>query len=112
MILSEFGGTALRTDTGSEVFGTDNWGYDDVGSPPELLDRFRRLWGIVHASDALSGACWTQLTDTYQEVNGLLRADRTPKIDIAAARSAVTGRPLRTRLDADTHPTDAQEGTP
>ena len=35
-----------------------------------------------------SGFCYTQFADTYQEANGLLYADRTPKIplrDIAAA---------------------------
>jgi hypothetical protein len=45
----------------------------------------------VHASEALAGACWTQLTDTYQEVNGLLTADRRPKCDPAALRAATRG---------------------
>jgi hypothetical protein len=49
------------------------------------------LWSAVRASSALAGACWTQLTDTYQEVNGLLTADRTPKADLEAFRRATTG---------------------
>lgn len=94
VILSEFGGVALANEaTGNEFsFGTDNWGYDRADSADDLLDRYQRQWAIVHASTGLAGACWTQLTDTYQEVNGLLRADRTPKADIAALRSATRGR--------------------
>lgn len=93
VVLSEFGGVALRTDTGEGArFGTGNWGYDEAESDDDLLRRYREQWAAVHASTALSGACWTQLTDTYQEVNGLLRADRTPKADLEAIRAATKGR--------------------
>ena len=47
----------------------------------------------MHGSTALAGACWTQLTDTYQEVNGLLGMDRVPKVDIEALRRATLGEP-------------------
>lgn len=93
VVLSEFGGIALQTDAGSgAAFGTDNWGYDQASSGDDLLARYRSQWAAVHASSALAGACWTQLTDTYQEVNGLLRADRTPKVDLDAMRAATRGR--------------------
>jgi beta-galactosidase/beta-glucuronidase len=85
VVLSEFGGVALRT--GEEV----GWGYADARSADDLLTRYRDLWAAVHASEALAGACWTQLTDTYQEVNGLLTADRQPKCDPEALRAATTG---------------------
>ena len=88
VVLSEFGGIALRA--GDEQSGA--WGYGDAGSPAELVDRYRALWAAVHASDVLAGACWTQLTDTYQEVNGLLRADRAPKADLAELAAATRGR--------------------
>ena len=92
VILSEFGGIALATDTGGgERFGAANWGYDDAGSPDELLRRYRELWAVVHESTALAGGCWTQLTDTYQEVNGLLTMDRTPKAELAAIAAATRG---------------------
>ncbi len=87
VVLSEFGGVALRT--GQEEAGA--WGYGDVGSPAELVARYRDLWAAVHATDVLAGACWTQLTDTFQEVNGLLRADRTPKADLAELAAATRG---------------------
>ena len=44
---------------------------------------------IVH----FGGGCWTQLTDTYQEVNGLLTADRRPKADIDHLAAATRGKP-------------------
>jgi hypothetical protein len=40
----------------------------------------------------LAGACWTQLTDTYQEINGLLTADRIPKADPSLLRAALRGQ--------------------
>ena len=87
VVLSEFGGIALRAD--DEQSGS--WGYGDAGSPADFVARYRDLWAAVHASDVLAGACWTQLTDTYQEVNGLLRADRTPKADPAELAAATRG---------------------
>ena len=93
MILSEFGGVALATDTDgrSPAFGTANWGYDNAESPDDLLRRYREQWAVVHAS-GLAGACWTQLTDTYQEVNGLLTMDREPKVALAEFDAATRGR--------------------
>ncbi|MEX5720330.1 hypothetical protein [Geodermatophilus maliterrae] len=46
----------------------------------------------MHASSALAGACWTQLTDAYHEVNGLLTADRVPECDLDALRRATLGQ--------------------
>ena len=43
----------------------------------------------------ISGFCYTQFADTYQEANGLLYADRTPKIPIAQIASATCGAPAR-----------------
>jgi hypothetical protein len=36
------------------------------------------------------GYCYTQLTDTFQERNGLYRFDRSPKLDIQRLRKAQT----------------------
>ncbi|MBP0574962.1 hypothetical protein J8J27_30055, partial [Mycobacterium tuberculosis] len=35
------------------------------------------------------GYCYTQLTDTLQETNGLLDAERQPKLPIAALRALI-----------------------
>jgi hypothetical protein len=85
VVLSEFGGIRLGESD-------DDWGYATATSPEDLLERYREQWGAVHASTALAGACWTQLTDTYQEANGLLRDDRTPKVDPEALSRATRGR--------------------
>ena len=51
----------------------------------ELLD-------VVRDLQVFSGFCYTQFTDTYQEANGLLYADRTPKIPIEEIAAAARGR--------------------
>jgi beta-galactosidase/beta-glucuronidase len=89
VVLSEFGGIALHTGTDKPT----GWGYGQAArSPQDLLCRYRDLWAAVHASTGLAGACWTQLTDTYQEINGLLTADRVPKADPDLLRAATCGR--------------------
>jgi hypothetical protein len=39
----------------------------------------------------LAGFCYTQFTDTYQEANGLLFFDRTPKIPVEDIARATIG---------------------
>ena len=36
-----------------------------------------------------SGFCYTQFTDVFQEANGLLQADRTPKVPLERIAHAV-----------------------
>ena len=59
------------------------------------------LTTVVHTA-LFSGFCYTQFADTFQEANGLLRADRTPKIPLAriaectpASRMHITGAAFR-----------------
>ncbi len=85
VVLSEFGGISLDE-------GGATWGYQMVKTPDELLERYAALWAACHASDGLAGACWTQLTDTYQEGNGLLRKDRSPKVAFEKIAAATRGR--------------------
>jgi hypothetical protein len=75
VVLSEFGGLSYTPATGEDWFG-----YSTVGSADELLDKLAELVGAVLDSPALAGFCYTQLTDTEQERNGLLTAGREPKI--------------------------------
>jgi hypothetical protein len=76
LIVSEFGGTTY--DAGREDFWN---GYGAVGSAEELLERYRELVTALLSSPAVAGFCYTQLTDTAQERNGLLTEDRVPKVD-------------------------------
>lgn len=84
MMLTEFGGIACSRDPAT-------WGYARCSNPEELGRRYRELLGVVRELQVFSGFCYTQFADTYQEANGLLYADRTPKFpieEIAAATSA------------------------
>ena len=67
------------------------WGYSAVHGPEELARRYAALLDAVHSMEALAGFCYTQFADTYQEVNGLVRADRTPKFPIEEIRRATVG---------------------
>lgn len=92
VLLSEFGG--VRVDDGAP-----GWGYDAVPDGAALLERYRRLAAAANAA-ALAGWCYTQLTDTFQERNGLLTMDRTPKADPEAIARATRGEPEPARQGA------------
>lgn len=75
VVLSEFGGIWWSSDA------TTSWGYGD--RPHDLDDYERRLRSVVTAArawTAFAGLCYTQWADTAQEANGLVTADRVPKL--------------------------------
>jgi beta-galactosidase/beta-glucuronidase len=84
IVLSEFGGIAVEPDGAT-------WGYSCANGRDDFLERYRALLRVVRALPVLSGFCYTQLTDTYQEANGLLFMDRTPKVSIEALCAATRG---------------------
>lgn len=75
LVLTEFGGIALSSDAAT-------WGYARADGPQQLERRLRALFAAVRQQDILAGYCYTQFADTYQEANGLLFADRTPKLPL------------------------------
>jgi hypothetical protein len=87
IVISEFGGLAFAPDAGEDWFA-----YGRFADPDALLARYEELVGALLESTVLAGFCYTQLTDTEQETNGLLTADRQPKIDPDRVR-AVNTRP-------------------
>jgi len=87
IVLSEFGGICYSED--EEL----SWGYSRCRTPEELLERFRALVRAVRTSPFLAGYCYTQLTDTYQEANGLLYPDRRPKLPIEEIAEANSDSP-------------------
>jgi beta-galactosidase/beta-glucuronidase len=87
VVLSEFGGIRW-SPSGS---GDADWGYSTATSAEDFEERLSGLLEAVQASPVLAGFCYTQLTDTLQEANGLLTADRTPKLPIERLRAIVTG---------------------
>ncbi len=82
VLFTEFGGIALKSDASG-----DAWGYgNSAKSEDELCDRLEELLKGI-AETEFQGYCYTQLTDVQQEVNGLLRADHTPKFEIERLKS-------------------------
>jgi beta-galactosidase/beta-glucuronidase len=76
IVLTEFGGIAFDKNSGDE---SATWGYARVANESAFLDIYRRLMTVVNTAQMFSGFCYTQFADTFQEANGLLTADRTPK---------------------------------
>jgi beta-galactosidase/beta-glucuronidase len=88
VMLTEFGG--IRFTPGEAE--ADAWGYSAATSAEDFRERLAGLLEAVRASDLLAGFCYTQLTDTLQEANGLVGADRTPKLPVPVLRAIITGR--------------------
>jgi beta-galactosidase/beta-glucuronidase len=86
VVLSEFGGVGLGREDDERA-----WGYVRARDAADLVRRVEEQWAATRDS-ALAGACWTQLTDTYQEVNGLLGFDRAPKAPLEDLARAIRGR--------------------
>jgi beta-galactosidase/beta-glucuronidase len=89
MVLSEFGGIACA----DVVEGT--WGYGRCATAKELALAYGELLDVVRSLELLAGFCYTQFADTYQEANGLLYADRTPKFALEEIAAATRGPHLR-----------------
>ena len=85
LMLTEFGGIALRATAGT-------WGYSTCRTPEELARAYTELLEVIRSLALLAGFCYTQFADTYQEANGLLYADRTPKIPMRQIADATGGR--------------------
>ena len=82
MLLTEYGGIAMAKDSGD-----GNWGYNGAEKGEEsFLKRFEAITQAFKHMLGFSGYCYTQLTDVFQEVNGLLAMDRNPKVSIDEIR--------------------------
>jgi beta-galactosidase/beta-glucuronidase len=87
IMLTEFGGISYSPQLG------EPWhGYGTVASRDEFLAKYQELVDALLDSSAIAGFCYTQLTDTGQETNGLLTAEREPKLESATIRR-ITSRP-------------------
>ncbi|AZC13394.1 sugar-binding domain-containing protein [Microbacterium sp. ABRD28] len=86
VVVSEFGGVTYAPDAQIET-----WGYAVAESPDEFERRLRGVFGALQASRVLGGYCYTQLTDTLQEANGLVDENRVPKLATEVIRAIVRG---------------------
>jgi hypothetical protein len=87
--LSEFGGIAFRNTDGTD--DKDGWGYAHAHTIEEYERLTCAVIAVARTIGMFSGFCYTQFADTFQEVNGLLYPDRTPKFPLERIRAAVCG---------------------
>ena len=86
IMLTEFGGISFNVDSVDAA-----WGYSAATTPDDFAKHLRGVLDAVRSSSVLAGFCYTQLSDTLQETNGLVDADRNPKLPLDALRAAITG---------------------
>ncbi|WP_369067105.1 glycoside hydrolase family 2 protein [Kocuria carniphila] len=92
--ISEYGGIwwnkeeAARADAESAGQDqADSWGYGDrVRSEEDFYDRFEGLTNVLLDDPNMFGYCYTQLTDVFQEKNGIYGFDRSRKFDVERLR--------------------------
>ncbi len=84
--VSEFGGIWWNPRAKE---GEDSWGYGErPKNIEEFYDRFERFCAILLDDPNMFGYCYTQLTDIYQEQNGIYGFDRSSKFDMDRIRAA------------------------
>jgi hypothetical protein len=79
IMLTEFGGIAFDPKNPNPE---KTWGYSRAHTAESFLELYRKLLKVVNTTSMFSGFCYTQFADTFQEANGLLNEDRTPKVPI------------------------------
>jgi len=81
VMLTEVGGLSFNPSAGTKWFG-----YATAKSPEEFTKMLSDIMGAILTSPYVAGFCYTQLTDTEQETNGLLTENREPKIPFEVVR--------------------------
>jgi hypothetical protein len=92
---SEFGGIWWNPEAAAaDVAGnnaTESWGYGQrVRDEDDFYERFTGLVDVLLDDPLMFGYCYTQLTDVFQEENGIYRFDRSTKLDVPQIRSVQT----------------------
>lgn len=85
LMITEFGGISYAQ-------GHLTWGYSMVHSDEEYENLLSSLFDALRDCPSVVGFCYTQLIDTEQEANGLLNADRSPKLPMEMLYRIVTGQ--------------------
>jgi hypothetical protein len=74
------------------MHGEPSWGFGDL---PKSIEEFHARFAGLSASQlenpGIYGCCSTQLTDVFQEQNGVYYFDRSAKFDPARLRAAQAG---------------------
>lgn len=94
--VSEFGGIWWRPQTDVK----QSWGY---GKRPRTIEefytRFEGLCGVLLDNPDMFGYCYTQLTDVFQEENGIYNFDRSLKFDMKRIRKVQTRKAAIEKLN-------------
>ena len=93
VVLSEFGGVSIRPTNDRA------WGYEIVESNNHLEEHLEALFAVIRGTESLAGWCYTQLTDTAQETNGLADEHRVPKLPAERIRAIVVGTDYQPVVD-------------
>lgn len=84
IMIDEFAGIGYRSKD------DEGWGYgDSVFNKDHFVERLSALIATITKKQEIAGFCVTQITDVYQEINGLLDFDRVAKADIEKLRKAI-----------------------
>ncbi len=84
IFIDEFGGIGFNASK-------QGWGYGLVSDGNTFEERFKGLIDAIRSNKRIAGYCWTQLTDTYSEQNGLLDENRKPKIPLEDISKIING---------------------
>lgn len=85
LMLTEVGGIGYPRVPG------ERWHFWSAETTDQLRDKYAELIGAILASETVVGFCYTQLTDTMQERNGLLDEHRQPKLPVEEIHAITTG---------------------
>lgn len=94
IVLSEVGGFLLiPPDKKLEEMDSLYTAYGTHRTAEELLAKYQSLMTGIAGIGRVAGYCYTQLTDIWPEMNGLLTAQREPKVgvDLIAEANSRTG---------------------
>lgn len=81
VVFSEFAGIAFEKDSES------GWGYGkSVRTESDFIKRYGDMLRFIKEHEEIRGFCMTQLTDVYQEKNGLVTMDRREKVSADALK--------------------------
>ncbi len=107
--VSEFGGfkwnpnTEIKSAVENLQERSTSWGYGaDPVSVEEFYARFEAVCTLLLDNPDMFGYCYTQLTDVFQEENGIFFFDRSSKFDLERIR-AVQQREAAIEQQAMTH---------
>lgn len=77
-LINEYGGYAYKVD-GHVSLKDGSYGYKKYETKEAFVEAYHQLMGKLHELPKVAGACFTQVSDIEEEINGILTYDR--KVD-------------------------------